>query len=914
MAAARYIIGVDLGTTNTALAYVDTRAADPQVRIFEVPQLVAPGASDGRRQLPSFVYLAGDHDLTPAETALPWDAQQRQVVGELARNQGARQPSRMISSSKSWLCHAGVDRHAAILPWGVQDGPRLSPVEASSLVLRHLAAAWDYVHRNEPDSRFAEQDVVITVPASFDEAARELTLEAASKAGLGAVVLLEEPQAAFYAWLNSHGGRSLHDGEHVLVFDVGGGTTDFSVIAVHGAGESFERTAVGDHLLLGGDNIDLTLAKTVEARIAAKTGDRRLDTLQWHGLVHACRLAKEALLSDTDVTSLPITVSGRGTRLIGSTLKEELTRAELEDIIHGGFFPLVAADDLPRRSRGGLQEFGLPFAADPAITRHLAAFLHRHNVGRVDAVLFNGGTMAPASLRQRVLQQLAQWQPETVAPRELESSRPEMAVAEGAASYGMVRRGMGTRIGGGTPRAFYVGVGSVAGQESAVCLAGRGLVEGETVELDRDFRLVTNRPVSFKLYSSTVREDQPGALIAAGAAAPDAGDSADLVELPPIITVLRAPGRGEVTVHLQVRLTELGTLEIWCQERTASDQTQGWRLRFDMRAGGAKVEAEAQEPPNDVHIPEAQALLKRTFQGSPDGLTKLIKALEESLQRPRDEWPTGSARALFDSLLEVEDDRKRSPQHESRWLNLCGFCLRPGFGASLDNWRANQMWRIFNDGVVHAKSEDCRLAWWILFRRVAGGLNKGQQHQLYLRLAQLFLSGAKSKKKWDELKPSPQEAAEMLRCLANLERLSPEAKATLGDEVLQRLDSRKGREDPLTLWALGRLGARAPLYGPLNCVLPASKAAAWVEAIMATPLPDPQKAAFPLAHLSRRTGDRSRDLDDDLRAKVARHLRSLGAERAAALVEQVVALEAREEYIALGDTLPPGLRLVLETD
>ncbi len=912
MAQARYIIGVDLGTTNTALAFVDTRAADPQVRIFEIPQLVAPGATDGRPQLPSFVYLAGDHDLAPAETALPWDAQQRHVVGELARSQGARQPSRMISSSKSWLCHAGVDRHAAILPWGVQEGPRLSPVEASSLVLRHLAAAWDHAHRDQPDARFAEQDLVITVPASFDEAARELTLEAANKAGLGAVVLLEEPQAAFYAWLNRHGGRSLHDGERVLVFDVGGGTTDFSVIAVRGAGDSFERTAVGDHLLLGGDNIDLTLAKTVEARIVARTGDRRLDTLQWHGLVHACRLAKEALLSDAEVASLPITVTGRGTRLIGSTIKEELTRAELEEIIHGGFFPAVAADDLPRRSRGGLQEFGLPFAADAAITRHLAAFLRRHNVGRVDAVLFNGGTMAPASLRCRVLGQLGSWQPEAGPPRELESSHPEMAVAEGAASYGMVRRGMGTRIGGGTPRAFYVGVGAVAGTESAVCLAGRGLLEGEGLELQHDFRLLTNRPVSFKLYSSTVREDQPGAVVPARAAGQDAEDSAELVELPPIITALRAPGRGEVTVHLQVRMTELGTLEIWCTEKERADASQGWRLRFDMRAGGARVESEQREAPDDARLPEARALVKRTFEGPPEGLARLIKMLEEALQQPRDEWSTGTARGLFDALLDVEQERKRSPQHEARWLNLCGFCLRPGFGASLDNWRANQMWRIFNDGLSHPNAEDCRLAWWILFRRVAGGLNKGQQHQIYLRLAQLFLPGAKAKKKWDELKPSVQEAAEMLRCLANLERLSPEAKATLGDEILRRLETRKGREDPLTLWALGRLGARAPLYGPLNCVLPASKVSAWIETILATPFSDAQKTAFPLAHLSRRTGDRSRDVDDDLRAKIARHLRDMGAERAAALVEQIVALEAREEYIALGDTLPPGLRLVMD--
>jgi molecular chaperone DnaK (HSP70) len=964
---ARFTIGIDLGTTNTAVAYVDTRSTVLRVRTFEVPQLVAPGAVDRRPQLPSFLYLAGEHDLAPADTALPWDpaaTPERLVVGELARSQGVLQPSRMIASAKSWLCHGGVDRHAAILPWGVQDGPRLSPVEASARVLAHVRAAWDHQHAGDADARFADQDVVVTVPASFDEAARELTQLAASRAGYGKVALLEEPQAAFYAWIHrQQTRRRLRAGERVLVFDVGGGTTDFTVIDVSADGGSFERTAVGDHLLLGGDNIDLTLAKVMEAQLTAGGEARRLDPLQWHALVHACRLAKETLLANPDVPALPVTVSGRSSKLIGSTLRAELTRAELERILHDGFFPEAQRQDLPRRSRGGLQEFGLPYAADPAITRHLAAFLRRHGVARVDVVLFNGGAMAPAALRRRVIDQIGRWQPEVGEPRELTGRAPELAVAEGAARYGLVRRGLADRIGGGTPRTFYVGVGRSEGRERAVCLAPRGLQDGTAVQLARDFQLLTNRPVSFKLYASTTRVDQPGAVVTlsalpspgdptesaraadvvtVAASAHTADDAADLVELPPIVTALRAPGRGEVVVHLEVRVSELGSLEVWCRE-PADPRADGWRLSFDTRAGGARVQAEDESGATsaasrsgpvaasagsagganpegasngngalDPRVAPAQALIRQLFAGPPEGLARIVRLLEEQLGSPRDQWPTTTARALFDTTFEVEEQRKRSPHHESRWLNLTGFCLRPGSGAPLDDWRARQMWRIFNEELIHPRAEQCRLAWWISWRRIAGGLNKGQQHQIYLRLAQLFLPGAKGRKKWDEVKPTAEEAAEMLRCLANMERLSPEAKIPLGDELVRRLESRRAREEGIELWALARLGARIPLYGPLNCVVAASKAASWLDAALAWSWPQPQRIALSIAQLARRTGDRSRDLPDEARTRAASWLRSSGAERAATLVDQVVALEAREEHIALGDTLPPGLRLVAD--
>ena len=914
---ARYLIGIDLGTTNSAVAFVDSKSAEKRVTLFEVPQLVAPAELAPRRQLPSFLYLAGEHDLAPAETALPWRREQeepRTVVGELARAQGARMAERMISSAKSWLCHGGVDRQAAILPWGSQevDAARMSPIDAQAALLRHIREAWDHAHRAS-DARFAEQEVMVTVPASFDEAARELTVEAARRAGYGPIVLLEEPQAAFYAWVDSHGARgtSLSAGHRVLVFDIGGGTTDFTLIAVGADGESFERTAVGDHLLLGGDNVDLTLARQVEQRLVAQSS-RKLDALEWHGLVHSCRLAKETLLGDESIESVAIAVAGRGSRLIGGTRRDQVTRAELDAILLDGFFPPAERGAGLQRARGGLQELGgLPYAADPAVTRHLAGFLARHEVGRVDAVLFNGGAMTPAALRQRVIDQIAAWQ-EGSAPRELANQAPELAVAQGAAYYGLVRRGLGARIRGGTARAFYVGAASGGGRgDTAVCVAPKGLEEGSAVELERDFELVTNRPVSFRLLSSSSREDQPGALVPIGDGTPDmADDGSDLLELPPLVTVLRAPGRSRASVRLEVRITELGALEIWCREQ--GEQEGRWRLSFDMRAGGA-ARHENEQAEQDPKISAARELVGVAFRGggavTPAGL---VKAIEELAEARRDEWSVTLSRAVFDAALEVEEERKRSADHEARWLNLCGFCLRPGHGAPLDEWRARQMWRVFNLGLAHEKAEACRLSWWIVWRRIAGGLTQGQQEQIYDRLAQLFLPSMRQKKKLAELKPTRQETMEMWRTLANLERLTVPSKIKLGDEVVRRLgESRKAREDALYFWALGRIGARAPLYGPANAVVPPARAGEWLTAVLAMDWPDLDKAAFPMAQLGRRTGDRARDLDDALRSALADRLRgAAGGERLARLVEEVVALEAREERVALGDTLPAGLRLL----
>jgi hypothetical protein len=730
------------------------------------------------------------------------------------------------------------------------------------------------------------------------------------------------------------------------VFDVGGGTTDFTPHRRRrrrrwlSKNLELHRVAVGEHILLGGDNVDLALAKVVEARLTERAG-KQLDALQWHALVHACRLAKEALLVDDAPPAAPITIAGRGTRLIGGTLRDELTQAEVRAVLDDGFFPVVPAGAPLRRGRGGLVEFGLPYAADPAITRHLGQFLHRHGSPRIAAVLFNGGAMTPASLRARVLDQLAAWQGDR--PRELPQHTPELAVAIGAAYYGLVRRGQAARIRGGTPRTYYIGVEGDGRERFAVCLAAKGLEDGARVALERDFRLVTNRPVSFRLYSSSSRDDAPGALVPVGdGVAETIDDGSDLLELPPIVTVLRARGKAEVTVRLEVHISELGALEIYCREqgaapfvpqavpaasggssrRARADSLAGgapekWKLSFDMRSGGAAPAAgEADDNASDAPapaLPTAAAKLAEAFAIGGDRLAVLTKELEGLLGGRRDEWSLATIRGLFDALIADASARKRSADHEQRWLNLAGFCLRPGVGNALDGWRGQQMWGVFLEGPAFPKLEPTRLAWWITWRRISGGLTKGHHEQLFDRLAGALLPGWKQQKKLAELKPSKQELSEMWRTVASLERIAASSKQRLGEELVRQLEQRKAREDGLALWALSRIAGRAPLYGPLNAVVPPAAIGAWIDKLVTFDWPDPDKAAFPLAQLGRRTGDRSRDLDDARRATLAAALRRLpGGERAAVLVEQVVALEAREERVALGDTLPAGLRLVPE--
>ena len=608
-ATARFSIGIDLGTTHCALSYVDMQASDGEQvvqQVLDVPQLTAPASVEGRPLLPSFLYLPHESELSPADLALPWGASQDAVAGEFARQRGAATPIRLVASAKSWLCHPGVDRRAPLLP---ADAPpeveRISPLAASTRYLQHLRQAWDAAH---PGAPFDQQDITVTIPASFDPAARELTAEACRAAGYQQLTLLEEPQAALYSWIQASGGgwrKQVAHGDVILVVDVGGGTTDLSLIAVleQGGNLQLQRVAVGEHILLGGDNMDLALAYGVARKLAAE--GRQLDAWQTRALAHGCRAAKEQLLADDALQAVPVVVPSRGSKLIGGSIRTEVTRAEVLALLVEGFFPPVAVSDKPQtRARAALTQLGLPYAQDAAVTRHLAAFLSRQ-AGALEqieglqgqpgasflhptAILFNGGVLKARQIEQRILEVVNGWLSAEGAPpaRLLEGANLDLAVARGAAYYGHVRRGRGVRIRGGTAQSYYVGVESnmpaIPGMEppiSALCLAPFGMEEGTEVALDaQEFGLVVGQPVRLRFFGSSMRrQDAVGSVL-------DFWGPEELVELQQIEAQLPAEGRtpGEVVaVQLLARVTDIGTLELLAVPVGGSER---WKVEFDVRA------------------------------------------------------------------------------------------------------------------------------------------------------------------------------------------------------------------------------------------------------------------------------------------------------------------------------------------
>jgi hypothetical protein len=607
-----FIVGIDLGTTNSALSYCAVADEGGQITSEKIPQLANPHEVADRTLLPSFLYVPGELDFPAGSLGLPWDDAPKFVIGELARKRGAENPARLVASAKSWLSHAGVNRTASILPWQAPDEViKISPVEASAQYLQHMRSAWDSQHASDGSgSRLGQQDVLLTVPASFDEEARELTLRAAEQAGLERVTLLEEPQAAFYAWLQSQGDnwrKSIKVGDLILVCDVGGGTTDFTLITVtEESGDlALKRVAVGEHILLGGDNMDLALARVLQQKLEAE--GHRIDTYQLQGLWYQCRAAKEYLFEHPKSQKQDVTLLGKGRKLVGGTIKTELLREDLDRVLVEGFFPQIASGDMPmRQRRSGFQELGLPYAADAAITKHMARFLSQAIQNGPEAgiarrgksglacpthVLFNGGVMKAAVLRDRLVSVLNRWLTEegfeALGPAQvLDAPDLEHAVARGAAYYGKVRRGHGVRIRSGASRTYYIGIESampaVPGMEApmkALCVVPFGMEEGTEVQIPgREFGLVVGEPAEFRFLSSTVRkQDRVGDL------AENWAD--DIEELSPLEVTLNIDGQqGTVLpVRLESRVTEIGTLEVWCVSR---DGAQRWKLELNIREKG----------------------------------------------------------------------------------------------------------------------------------------------------------------------------------------------------------------------------------------------------------------------------------------------------------------------------------------
>ncbi len=999
----RYVVGIDLGTTNCAMSFVDLETLDssadspgPVIKNVAIPQVVAPDIVESRATLPSF--FARLSNVPP----LPWQTQplhdfslpQRGtraprdglfgVVGAVARDYATARPNAVVPSAKSWLCNANVDRSAKFLPLrvaaepenGTRD-PRWSPVEVSSFYLAHLRDVWN---AKFPDFPLETQDVVLTIPASFDETARSLTLKAAKLAGLPRVSLVEEPQAAFYAWLERHEKvwtDAVRPGDRVLVCDVGGGTTDFALIyalrrdkapessAEESKRESvkFYRVAVGEHLVLGGDNLDLALSRFLEQKLLEKRS-KPLSPWERAVLLQKSRETKEEFLGDaTGAETRRILIPSASSKLVGGGLALDVNRAEVEKLLVDGFFPRVPLDAQPDRRREGLREIALPYAFDPAVTKHLAFFLRAHrNSGddliragvlgehaaahregvdpaRPDAILFNGGAFESAKLRERVVESIVDWfggdDPEW-RPHVLKNDDLYLAVSHGATYYGLVLRGYGERVGASLARSYYVQVSLGAADDAAndkqgkgVCLLPAQAEPGDEIALDQVFELAVDKPVSFPIFVSSVRTtDAPGDLVAL--------DPNETRELSPIRTALKTRSKtkkaaGAVKARLVARPTEIGTIELFLQEVLPKDagpraRASRWTLQFDARGAvqsdwqAGNAEGEGTGVVDESLVEGALEALERVFGDAPkDERLKpraLFRAITEATGISRDELPILALRRLAERTIELSEGRRQSAAHEARWLNWLGFALRPGFGAAMDDWRVESTWKTIA-GRLAFRTPESRTQYWILWRRIASGLTSGRQltlaEPLFTNVRNLRRQLVENKGRGADLDLTSQEGAEIWRLLGALELLPPELREELGDAILDILPKKKATpiRDPL-IWSLGRVGARRPFHAPLDRVTPPALASRWARRLIDyfdTREEQPNATGFfALAQLARRAEDPRLDVDVKTREAVAAFLLKHGAEDST-----LAALERHGKLVddatrqAFGETLPLGL-------
>lgn len=942
----RFVVGIDLGTTNCAVAYLDTQSsgkAAGEIKLFSVQQWVDFGTSEKRDLLPSFLYQPLDEER---KTLTDHDGAPTHIVGSLARDRGLQMPGRQVASAKSWLCHDGVDRASAILPWQSDDGvEKLSPVDASARYLSQIRAAWD---RAFPKFPLSEQDVVLTLPASFDQVARRLTLDAAATAGLKCVLPIEEPQAAFYAWLARHKESweaEVLPGQTILVCDIGGGTTDFTLIRVRETnrapaktseaahetlGEkqrskfSLHRVAVGQHLILGGDNIDLALAKLAEQKISP---DKNLPPRAWDALRQACRVAKEKLLGASPADVHTIHLPGTGSKLIGGGQQVEITANEVADCVLQGFFPGCDLKDRPELQQVGFQEFGLPFATDAAITKHLASFLWDHRQdGRTDEeltklsdveqakpdwILFNGGVMTSSQLCSRLVNVVSQWFESTEAgwkPRILDGERLDLAVAFGATYFGQVRRGEGVAIEAKLACSYYLQTDR--DPPKALCIVPGSASPGETFRLEsQPFELSIGQPVQFPVFYSGRRlADRVGDQVEL--------DQENFSSLPPIRTVLelsRSRKQDRMPVVVEVELTQIGTLQMYCQSSTTEHR---WKLEFDIRASTQSAAQSVVSPANaEIELLDEQAenvafeTLQRVFGGASDVKpAQLMHRLSEALELGRTDWPPSLLRAIWAGLLELQEGRRKSEAHEARWLNLLGYALRPGYGLAADDWRVAQTWRSVQGKLAFA-SATSRNESLILWRRIAGGFTAGQQLTVYQQIAgpvRGVLDPKRRAKGGGGV--APQELIELLRLLGSLELLPKSEKSQLGDWLIDLLSIKKWSPcRSAALWALGRLGARVPVYGPLNCVVDADHVSQWLSRLCEVKTEDPN-LALALTLCGRRVNDRYRDVSETLRTQVLARLEALEApENYKELVRDGGAMAEEMATQIVGESLPLGL-------
>ena len=915
MSLAKFCIGIDLGTTNCAMAFVPLNGEASQSEIFPIPQWETYGSLIEALTLPSFLYLPRAEEAT--QMLGKAFADREWIVGRFARKQAAEAPGRVAHSAKSWLCHHAVDRSAPFLPWRSDEIPvekRISPIQASALLLEYLRAVWDARFARD-GGEFLHQEVTVTVPASFDAVAQRLTLEAASQAGFADNVrLLEEPQAAFYLWLEEHATADAlklpkTGASHLLVVDIGGGTSDFSLFAItQKPGSSLphiKRVAVSDHLLLGGDNIDLALAHHLEQRLTSQ-----LSPAQWNFLVARCRDLKERCLAGSQQgEDFAVSVPSQGSSLLGNTLSARISRAEVEAIVLDGFFPECNLDDRPSSTQAGLREWALPYAADSAVTRYLADFLRQRP--RVDAILFNGGSLHPEALRLRLQRQIAKWQP-GAEPVVLDNSEPDLAVARGAARFGSLVHRRAERIEAGAARAIYLEVhrqGINDDQKSLVCILPRNASPEEEFQISQPgLELRLNHPVRFQPYYSTRHDaDGPGSLVP--------WNDADFHRLPPLQTIAKLQerqtrsGHDRLPVTLTAKMNELGLLKVACKSADLHVK-QSWPLEFNLRQQEPSEKiADSTTPQNtgveDARLEAGRARMSLLFSRPLDkrdklSATNLLKSLEQLLGTQKANWNWVLVRELWRTLYENIDRRRESVEHEEAWLILAGFFLRPGFGADGDDIRLNQLWQIKTDGLAYP-GKRIQLQEYILWRRVAGGLDRARQETVLQPELPRLLT---------QKNPAP----ELIRLAGSLERIPQSMKVNLLDHFIKSAqDLAKSRQHCAPyLVSLGLLLNRAPLYTGIDDVLPPDYVDRAFEALChldwaETELLETQ----PLFLRAARVIDDSKlDLPRSLREKIASKLEKSGA--APSKVERIrrfVPIERTDRAGLFGESLPPGLVL-----
>jgi uncharacterized protein DUF3731/Hsp70 protein len=889
----RQVVGIDLGTSNTAVARFEPQGN--ALKIVPLMQRISSTEVGERPLLPSFLYLPGEYELPAESTSLPWDDERKYLVGEFARFQGARVPGRCVVSAKSWLAHRAVDPTEPVLPW--ERASDLEPVSAVGTITRyleHIIEAWNY---SFPEDSLQSSEVVLTIPASFDDLARKLTASAAASVGLP-VRLLEEPQAAFYSWLwarRKNWKKLISPGDVVLVCDIGGGTTDFTLIRYRDDGE-LERVAVGDHLMLGGDNLDIALAYLLEPRLPEK-----LNGLQWGVLRQQCRACKEMLLGEDAPGEATVTVPGAGSKLFSAALSTEVTQKEILELVLGGFFPKLEYEDVILQGKArGLKELGLPFESDPAIPRHLSRFLHAHADHFPTKVLFNGGACAAAVVRERLVEVLNVWRQELGLPGpvvELENREAHLAVARGAAWYGHQRQSSGLVVEGGTARSYYLGLG----KNKAVCVIPSNSKEGRRVELSEPrLKLRVGEAVAFPLFSSSKRtSDVAGELVTTG----------DLAPLPTLQTMIETEGEGtkkEVPVSLASEVTPVGTLDIHLE----SDLGREYRLEFSVRDG---VAGSASSDLARKEVEDSRALILSTFKSKPKQLKNapwrpknLLNGLEETMGLSRDDWAPVVLRTFWDAYWSVETRRRVSPEFEASWLNGIGFCLRPGFGLPLDEWRVLQLEKLLDSWLQFPRDDKVRVQFYILWRRVAAGLRRSIQDRVWGQIHPHYLPGRKHIKTRNKGNPGKEDGKEMLRAAVSLERIDFEEKIALADTLMSDFSGQ--REE---LWLMARLLGRRPLDPKgLKQVVPPDRVAPYLESILENLGSSSAFALQALVNIAQKTDDEKRDLSKELFLSVEQALKEAGAEDKLLARLRGEAGRSDEEVAALyGDSLPLGLRL-----